>query len=141
MCECACVNECVGVHVRVCLRECECEWIEGEILGVHPFYVGGEVYAGWAVCNVFQEATHPFNSVKVAKCFCVQNTEKEGYESLAIIVFSKEKKKKTVIESMDDEGIKIPAVFQTQTLLDVYNFNFTSISIDTKRQKTAMSLF
>lgn len=85
--------------------------------------------------------THPFNSLKVAKCFCVQNTEKEGYESLEIIVFSKEKKKKTVIESMDDEDIRIPAVFQTQTLLDVYNFNFINISIDTKRQKTAMPLF
>ena len=72
-----------------------------------------------AVCNAFQEARHPFNLQRILKYLLCPNTEKERYESLAIIVFSKEHKK-IIIESIDDDDMRVPPEFQAQKLPDDY---------------------
>ena len=87
-----------------------------------------------AVCNAFQEATHPFSLLGILKYLLCPNMEKERYESLAMINFSKEDKK-IIIESVDDEDIRIPAAFQTQTLLDVHNLSVSPLVPKGKRQQ------
>ena len=88
----------------------------------------------FTVCNAFQEARHPLHLLRILKYLLCPNTERERYESLAIVVFSKEHKKIT-IESIDDDDMRLPAELQTRNLPDEHLMPVSQLVSKDKRLK------
>ena len=87
-----------------------------------------------AVFNAFQEAKNPSTLLRILKYLLCPDSKKERYESLAIIYFSKHHKK-IIIESVDDEDIRLPPEIQAQELPDQQHMPISPLIPKNKRQQ------